>query len=134
MAKGYKEMLAEAEVLVESVSAEDMISQFESDHFIMVDIRDPRELEQEGMIPGAFHATRGMLEFWIDPQSPYHKPRFAEGKTYVFYCASGWRSLLAARLASEMGLNARSLSGGFSHWRNSGYPIVESHIINQAIK
>ena len=90
---------------------------------VLVDIRDPRELERDGMIPGAFHAPRGMLEFWIDPESPYHKPKFAEPKTFVFYCASGWRSLLAARLAQEMGLDARSLRGGFSKWREAGNPV-----------
>lgn len=125
MAKGYKEMLAEADAMVGSVTVEEMAGDFGADGVVMVDIRDPRELEREGMIPGAFHAPRGMLEFWIDPESPYHKPRFAEGKTYVFYCASGWRSLLAARVAQEMGLEARSLRGGFSAWKAAGQPVAE---------
>lgn len=124
MAKGYKQMLAEAEALVASVSAGDMAGRLEDADIVMVDIRDPRELQREGMIPGAFHAPRGMLEFWIDPESPYHKPRFAEGKTYVFYCASGWRSLLAARLAQEMGLSAQSLRGGFGEWKRAGLPVA----------
>jgi rhodanese-related sulfurtransferase len=125
MAKGYKEMLAEADAMVGSVTVEEMAAAFAGDGVVMVDIRDPRELEREGMIPGAFHAPRGMLEFWIDPESPYHKPRFAEGKTYVFYCASGWRSLLAARVAQEMGLDSRSLRGGFSAWKTAGQPVAE---------
>ncbi|WP_151719778.1 rhodanese-like domain-containing protein [Gemmobacter serpentinus] len=125
MAKGYKQMLAEAEAVVQSVSGAEMAGQFDAAGIVMVDIRDPRELEREGMIPGAFHAPRGMLEFWIDPESPYHKPRFAEGKTYVFYCASGWRSLLAARTAQEMGLEARSLLGGFGEWKKAGLPVAE---------
>lgn len=125
MAKDYKEMLAEADALVGSVSVAEMAAGFTAEDVVMVDIRDPRELEREGMIPGAFHAPRGMLEFWIDPESPYHKPRFAEGKTYVFYCASGWRSLLAARVAQEMGLEARSLRGGFSEWKAAGQPVAE---------
>lgn len=125
MAKGYKEMLAEADALVASVTVEEMAGAYSGEAVVMVDIRDPRELEREGMIPGAFHAPRGMLEFWIDPDSPYHKPRFAEGRTYVFYCASGWRSLLAARLAQEMGLDARSLRGGFSEWKAAGQPVAE---------
>lgn len=125
MAKGYKQMLAEAEAEVQSVSGADMEGRFEDADIVMVDIRDPRELEREGMIPGAFHAPRGMLEFWIDPESPYHKPRFAEGKTYVFYCASGWRSLLAALTAQEMGLEARSLLGGFGDWKKAGRPVAE---------
>lgn len=125
MAKGYKEMLAEADALVQSVSGDEMFARQDDAGVVMVDIRDPRELERDGMIPGAFHAPRGMLEFWIDPESPYHKPRFAEGKTYVFYCASGWRSLLAARVAQEMGLDARSLRGGFGDWKASGKPVAE---------
>lgn len=125
MVKGYKQMLAEAEAVVQSVSGAEMAGQFDAAGIVMVDIRDPRELEREGMIPGAFHAPRGMLEFWIDPESPYHKPRFAEGKTYVFYCASGWRSLLAARTAQEMGLEARSLLGGFGEWKKAGLPVAE---------
>lgn len=125
MPKGYKEMLDEADALVASVSVADMAGSYDAPGVVMVDIRDPRELEREGMIPGAFHAPRGMLEFWIDPASPYHKPRFAEGATYVFYCASGWRSLLAARLAQEMGLTARSLRGGFGDWKRAGQPVAE---------
>jgi rhodanese-related sulfurtransferase len=125
MAKGYKDLLAEAEAVVRSVEVADMVAT--PDEVVMVDIRDPRELEREGMIPGAFHAPRGMLEFWIDPESPYHKPVFAQQKTFVFYCASGWRSLLAARIAQEMGLDARSLRGGFSEWKKSGNPVAERH-------
>lgn len=125
MPKGYKDMLAEADAVVASVTGDEMMARQGDDGIVLVDIRDPRELEREGMIPGAFHAPRGMLEFWIDPESPYHKPRFAEGKTYVFYCASGWRSLLAAKVAQEMGLDARSLRGGFSDWKSSGKPVAE---------
>ena len=122
MAKGYKQMLAEADAQVASVTAEEMAGKLEDDSIVLVDIRDPRELEREGMIPGARHAPRGMLEFWIDPESPYHKPWFAEGKTYVFYCASGWRSLLATKVAQEMGLDAQNLRGGFSGWKKDGHP------------
>jgi rhodanese-related sulfurtransferase len=125
MAKGYKDLLAEAEAVVRSVEVADVATA--GDDIVMVDIRDPRELERDGMVPGAFHAPRGMLEFWIDPQSPYHKPRFAEDKTFVFYCASGWRSLLAAKVAQEMGLEARSLRGGFSEWKKSGNAVAERH-------
>jgi rhodanese-related sulfurtransferase len=92
---------------------------------VFVDIRDVRELEREGFIPGAKHAPRGMLEFWIDPESPYHKPWFAEDKTFVFYCASGWRSLLATQVAQEMGLKAASLTGGFGDWKRAGLPVEE---------
>ena len=82
MAKGYKDMLAEADALVQSLSVAEMERLRDDPQVVLVDIRDPRELAREGMIPDAFHAPRGMLEFWIDPESPYHKPRFAEGKTY----------------------------------------------------
>ena len=86
--------------------------------------RDPREREREGKIPGAFHCTRGMLEFWIDPESPYHKPQFAEDKTFVFFCAGGWRSALAAQTAAKMGLKpVAHIRGGFGEWKKSGAPI-----------
>jgi len=125
MTKGYKEMLAEADAVVQSVSVAQAAGAPGDPQAVLVDIRDPRELEREGMIPGAFHAPRGMLEFWIDPESPYHKPRFAEDKTYIFYCASGWRSLLAAKLAQEMGLKAQSLRGGFGEWKKAGNAVAE---------
>lgn len=125
MTKGYKEMLAEADAIVQSVSVAQAAEALDDPQAVLVDIRDPRELEREGMIPDAFHAPRGMLEFWIDPESPYHKPRFAEDKTYIFYCASGWRSLLAAKLAQEMGLKAQSLRGGFGEWKKSGHAVAE---------
>ncbi|MDO5604809.1 MAG: rhodanese-like domain-containing protein [Paracoccus sp. (in: a-proteobacteria)] len=89
IAIGYKQMLADAEAIVTSVSAAEIAERTDTENFLLVDIRDPRELERDGMIHGASHAPWGMLEFWIDPESPYHKPQFAEGKTYVFYCASG---------------------------------------------
>ncbi len=86
--------------------------------------RYPRELEREGRVPGAFHCPRGMLEFWIDPASPYHKPVFAEPKRFLFYCASGWRSALAARTAQEMGLDGVAhLGGGLKAWREAGGPV-----------
>lgn len=118
-------MLEEADVMVTSVDCKTLADSRDTGGVVLVDIRDPRELERDGVIPDAFHAPRGMLEFWIDPESPYHKPKFAEGKTYVFYCASGWRSLLAARLAMEMGLDARSMRGGFGEWKRAGLPVEE---------
>ncbi|WP_430245357.1 rhodanese-like domain-containing protein [Neorhizobium sp. DAR64861/K0K2] len=125
MQKGYKDMLAEADAVVTSVDVEEVSAQAGESDLVLVDIRDVRELEREGMIEHAVHAPRGMLEFWIDPESPYHKPVFAEDKTFVFYCASGWRSLLAARTAQEMGLQSRSMRGGFSAWKAAGKPVAE---------
>jgi len=125
MALGYKQMLDMAEAAVTSVTVDEAVGLVDDPQVVMVDIRDPRELEREGMIAGAFHAPRGMLEFWIDPESPYHKPRFADDKIYVFYCASGWRSLLAAKLAQDMGLQARSMQGGFGAWKEGGNPVAQ---------
>jgi rhodanese-related sulfurtransferase len=94
-----------------------------------VDLRDPRELARDGMIPGAFHCPRGMLEFWIDPESPYAKPQFQTGNRIVFYCASGWRSALSAKVAVEMGLeNVTHISDGFSGWKRAGGPVDGSMV------
>ena len=94
---------------------------------VIVDLRDPRELEREGKMPGAFHCPRGMLEFWIDPESPYHKPIFAEDKRFVFFCGGGWRSALAAKTAQDMGLKpVAHIEGGFSAWKKAGGPVVSS--------
>ena len=99
-----KSMVEEAEREIETLAIEDAIKLHGRDDVVLVDIRDPRELQRDGKVPGAFHCTRGMLEFWIDPQSPYHKPKFAEDKKYVFFCAGGMRSALAAQTAHRMGL------------------------------
>jgi rhodanese-related sulfurtransferase len=91
---------------------------------LIVDIRDVRELEREGTIPGSFHAPRGMLEFWIDPESPYFKPVFGEDRQFIFHCASGWRSALATQQMQRMGLKpVAHLAGGFSAWKAAGLPI-----------
>lgn len=125
MALGYKDLLARADAAVPSLTGEEAAALLNDPSYVFVDIRDPRELDREGFITGAHHAPRGMLEFWIDPESPYHKPYFAEDKTFVFYCASGWRSLLATEVAQQMGLKCASLRGGFSDWKKSGYPVSE---------
>ena len=121
MKKGYRALLDEANAMVEAVPV-DKAKELRADaDVVFVDLRDPREIEREGRIPSAFHCPRGMLEFWIDPESPYHKPVFAEPKRFVFYCASGWRSALSARTAMEMGLeNVSHLAGGFTEWREAG--------------
>jgi len=92
---------------------------------LFVDLRDVRELEREGVIPGAFHAPRGMLEFWVDPQSVYFKPAFGQGKRLVLFCAAGWRSALAAKTLQDMGLPQVShIDGGFGAWKASGAPVA----------
>jgi rhodanese-related sulfurtransferase len=118
---GYKELMAKADAEVESVSAADAVALAARDDVVIVDIRDIRELEREGRIPGSFHAPRGMLEFWVDPESPYHKPIFAEDKTFIVHCASGWRSLLATQALRKMGLKpVRNMRGGFTAWKEAG--------------
>jgi rhodanese-related sulfurtransferase len=93
---------------------------------VFVDIRDVRELEREGMIPNALHAPRGMLEFWVDPESPYFKPIFGEGKRLILYCASAWRSALATQTLQRMGVpQICHLEGGFSAWKKAGLPTEE---------
>jgi rhodanese-related sulfurtransferase len=90
-----------------------------------VDIRDVRELEHEGVIPGAVHAPRGMLEFWVDPDSPYHRDVFAQDKEYVLFCAAGWRSALATKTLMDMGMErVAHLGGGFSAWKEAGAPVA----------
>jgi rhodanese-related sulfurtransferase len=122
--KGYKALLAEANALVEAVDSAEAARLHTASNVVFVDLRDPREREREGTIPNAFSCPRGMLEFWIDPESPYHKPVFAEDKLFFFYCARGWRSALATKTALEMGLeNICHLEGGFSAWREAGLPV-----------
>jgi rhodanese-related sulfurtransferase len=121
MRKGYKDLLAEAEAVIETVPAGEALALKADPGVVFVDLRDPREIQREGRIPGAFHCPRGMLEFWIDPDSPYAKPVFQEPKRFVFYCASGWRSALAAKTAREMGLErAAHLGGGITAWKQAG--------------
>jgi rhodanese-related sulfurtransferase len=91
-----------------------------------VDIRDVRELERDGVIPGALHAPRGMLEFWVDPESPYHRDAFAQDKEYVLFCAAGWRSALATKTLMDMGLErVAHVDGGFTAWKDAGAPVAE---------
>lgn len=123
--KGIKALMAEANKAVKTMSIEQAKELAQNPDYVFVDLRDIRELQRSGMIPGAFSCPRGMLEFWIDPQSPYHKPVFNQDKTYVFYCASAWRSALSAQQAMEMGLApVMHLEGGFTAWEAAGGAIV----------
>ena len=122
--KGYKALVAEANATIETLSVSDAQALLGQDDVVLVDLRDPRELEREGKMPGAFHCPRGMLEFWIDPESPYHKPVFAQDKRFVFFCGGGWRSALAAKAAQEMGLKpVAHIDGGFAAWKKAGAPV-----------
>ena len=126
MGKGYKELLDEARSEIRNLSTKDAIDLLKDGEVIFVDIRDIRELHREGLIPGSYHAPRGMLECWIDPESPYHKDVFTSGKRLVFYCASGWRSALATKTEQDMGLkNVCHIDGGLSAWRNEGGEVDE---------
>ncbi|MCB1380312.1 MAG: rhodanese-like domain-containing protein [Alphaproteobacteria bacterium] len=125
---GHKQLMAEAEAQVQSVSADEVKAMLDREDTVVVDIRDVRELQREGRIPGSFHAPRGMLEFWVDPESPYFKPIFAEDRTFVIHCASGWRSLLATQILQRMGLKpVMNLKGGFAAWKAAGGPVEEVH-------
>ena len=121
--KGIKQLIAEAERRSEGISIEAARGRLDAPDTVFVDIRDVRELEREGMIPGAFHAPRGMLEFWVDPESPYFKPVFGEQKTFILYCHADWRGTLAAATLADMGMqNVLHLEGGFSEWKKAGAP------------
>lgn len=121
---GYKAMLAAAESEIETLSPAEAGRLIGNDGVQFVDIRDVRELQREGKVPEAFHATRGMLEFWIDPDSPYYKEVFGTGKKFVFYCQSGWRSALATQTVQRMGLaNVCHIGGGFRAWKETGNPV-----------
>lgn len=116
--KGYRQLVDEANALVEEIGVEAAKA---LQGRLDVQFVDIRELEREGRVPGAFHCPRGMLEFWIDPESPYAKPQFQQDRRFVFFCAGGLRSALAARAAQEMGLKSVShMKGGYGAWRAAG--------------
>ena len=124
--RGIKAMIDEANAEIETISATDALKLVGDKNVVIVDIRDPREIERDGRIPGAFPCTRGMLEFWIDPQSPYYKEKFGEDKKFVFFCAGGLRSALAAKTAQDMGLRpVAHILGGFKAWKDAGGPVEE---------
>ena len=118
-------LIKEAEAEIEVVDAEGLQAEIGSDDLVVIDLRDVRELQREGHLPGAVHMPRGMLEFWIAPESPYARPVFQEDKRFVFYCAMGWRSALACQIATRMGLErAAHLDGGFGAWKKAGFDVV----------
>jgi 2-hydroxychromene-2-carboxylate isomerase/rhodanese-related sulfurtransferase len=125
--KGYKTLLAQANNEVNTLSIEQAQALLDKPNVVFVDLRDPRELEREGVMPNAFHAPRGMLEFWIDPQSPYYKPIFTPDKHFVLFCAGGWRSAVTAQALQNMALlpNISHIEGGFSAWKKSGAPVIQ---------
>jgi rhodanese-related sulfurtransferase len=121
---GFRDLVDAAERDIETVATERALQLHGRPDVVFVDLRDIRELDREGHIPGAFHCPRGMLEFWIDPESPYHKSIFAADKTFLFFCGGGWRSALAAQTAQRMGLRpVAHLAGGFAAWKQAGGPV-----------
>ncbi len=125
--KGIKALCAEAEAIIETLSAEEAKARLGEPDTVFVDIRDVRELQREGLIAGAYHAPRGMLEFWVDPESPYHRDVFATGRRFVFYCASGWRSALATQVVKDMGLEpVCHIGDGFTGWVEAGGPVTKT--------
>ncbi len=124
MKVGYKKLIEDAEKNIKTISVDEVAGLLDDDNVTIVDLRDIRELQREGKLPGAVHAPRGMLEFWVDPESPYHRELFSEDKKFVFYCASAWRSALATQTVQLMGMNNVShIGGGFTAWKEAEYPI-----------
>jgi len=124
--RGIKALIDQANAEIETINAAEAIKLAHNDDVVIVDIRDPREIERDGRIPGAFSCTRGMLEFWIDPASPYAKPIFQQEKKFIFHCAGGLRSALAAKTAQDMGLKpVAHMGGGFGAWRDAGGPVEQ---------
>ena len=116
------EMVAAARARIEEVETKDAIAMVGDPDVVIVDIRDPRERDR-GFIPGSFHAPRGMVEFWVDPESPYFKDVFGQDKKFLFHCASGWRSALTVATLQDMGFEAAHLREGFSTWEEQGGPV-----------
>jgi len=121
--KGIRQLVAEASAVVDTVSVAEALER-QQNGAVIVDLRDIRERARDGFIPGSFHAPRGMIEFWVDPASPYFKSIFGSGREFIFHCASGWRSALATKAVQEMGLEpVCHIAGGFGAWTKAGAPV-----------
>ena len=116
-------MVASARAKITEIDTAEAIEMVDDPNVVFVDLRDVRERQRSGAIPGSFHCPRGMVEFWVDPDSPYFKDVFAQDKRFVFHCASGWRSALTVATLNEMGFEALHLKDGFSDWTTKGGPI-----------
>ncbi|TAM13027.1 MAG: rhodanese-like domain-containing protein [Nevskiaceae bacterium] len=121
--KGIKQLVAEAMSKITTLSLAEARAKLGQPGVQFVDIRDVRELQHDGTIPGAVHAPRGMLEFWVDPDSPYFKPVFGGDKQFILFCKSGWRSALATAQLVEMGVpHVAHIEGGYTAWQEAGGP------------
>ena len=136
--KGFRALVDEAMAQVTTYSVDEVRARLHDPKVQIVDIRDVRELEREGTLPGALLAPRGMLEFWVDPDSPYFKPVFAdEGKEFILFCGAGWRSALATKTLMDMGMrNVAHIDGGFAAWKKAEAPMVtlEQHKAESATR
>jgi rhodanese-related sulfurtransferase len=124
--KGFQALVNEAMAQVTTYSVDEVRARLSDPKVQIVDIRDPRELEREGTVPGALLAPRGMLEFWVDPESPYFKPLFAdESREFILFCGAGWRSALATKTLQDMGMtNVAHIDGGYTAWKKAHAPMV----------
>ena len=133
---GFRALVDEAMAQVTTYNVDEVRQRLDDPALQLVDIRDARELEREGTLPGAINAPRGMLEFWVDPDSPYYKPVLGdEDKQYVLFCGAGWRSALAAKALQDMGMtNVAHIDGGFTEWAKQGAPVdsYEAHRARRA--
>ena len=124
-----KSLVAKAKSEINTITPRQAFEKQRAGTTMLIDIRDIRELQREGQIGGAYHAPRGMLEFWADPQSPYHRDIFSKRTEFTLFCASSWRSALAAKTLQDMGMkNISEMDGGFAAWKLAGLPITESEI------
>ena len=123
--KGFRALVDDATAQITTYSVADVVARLDDPRLQLVDIRDPRELEREGTAPGCVHAPRGMLEFWVDPASPYFKPVFGDdSKEFVLFCGAGWRSALATKALQDMGMrNVAHIDGGFAEWKAQAAPV-----------
>lgn len=124
LARSAKDLVDAANEIVPPIPLEEAVALLDDDSVLFVDIREPGELEKLGQIPGAYRAPRGMLEFWIDPESPYYREALDDGRRLLLYCGSAWRSALAAAALHGMGrTDVGHIAGGFSAWREGGHPV-----------
>jgi rhodanese-related sulfurtransferase len=124
--KGFKQMLAEANAAIDTISVHEALALVENPDVLFVDVRETQETAS-GMTPGAFHAPRGFLEFFADPDSPMHKPELARAKRLIIYCATGGRSTLATKTLIDMGYsNVTNLAGGIAAWKAASGPLTSA--------
>ncbi|MEM1155669.1 MAG: rhodanese-like domain-containing protein [Pseudomonadota bacterium] len=123
---GVAEMVTKARSKITQIDAADVMGRLQDDDVVIVDLRDIRERQREGFIPNSFHCPRGMAEFWVDPDSPYYKDIFDRDATFIFHCASGWRSALTVATLVDMGMeNVAHITDGFGSWKKAGGPIEQ---------